>query len=63
MESIVLYIITLFFILGAIDYVLGNKFSIGEEFESGMCEYFENQGKGKFNSKNVEAFEAGYDYE
>lgn len=34
-----------------------------EEFESGMCEYFENQGKGKFNSKNVEAFEAGYDYE
>ncbi len=34
-----------------------------EEFENGMCEYFENQGKGKFNSKNVEAFEAGYDYE
>ena len=36
MESIVLYIITLFFILGAIDYLLGNKFSIGEEFENGI---------------------------
>lgn len=34
-----------------------------DEFESGMCEYFENQGKGKFNAKNVEAFEAGYNYE
>lgn len=33
-----------------------------EEFEKGMCEYFENQGKGKFNAKNIEAFEAGYDY-
>lgn len=36
MENIVLYIITLFFILGAIDYLLGNKFSIGEEFENGI---------------------------
>ncbi|UEL48719.1 2-oxoacid:acceptor oxidoreductase family protein [Terrisporobacter hibernicus] len=33
------------------------------EFEDGMCEYFENLGKGKFNSKNLEAFEAGYNYE
>ena len=33
-----------------------------EEFEDGMCEYFENLGKGKFNSKNIEAFEAGYNY-
>lgn len=31
-----------------------------EEFESSMCEYFENSGKGKHNAKNVEAFEAGY---
>ena len=36
MENIVLYIITLFFILGAIDYLIGNKFFIGEEFESGI---------------------------
>jgi 2-oxoglutarate ferredoxin oxidoreductase subunit gamma len=26
-----------------------------------MCRYFENQGKGRFNTKNVEAFETGYD--
>ncbi len=32
-----------------------------EEFADSMCEYFENSGKGKFNAKNVEAFNAGYD--
>ena len=37
-------------------------FHTKEEFEDGMCEYFENLGKGKFNAKNVEAFEAGYNY-
>jgi len=25
-----------------------------------MCQYFESQGKGRFNLKNIEAFEAGY---
>jgi Pyruvate:ferredoxin oxidoreductase and related 2-oxoacid:ferredoxin oxidoreductases, gamma subunit len=34
-------------------------FSI-DEFESAMCEYFEKQGKGKFNSKNVEVLRAGF---
>ena len=31
-----------------------------KEFSKSMCEYFEKLGKGKFNSKNVEAFIAGY---
>lgn len=31
-----------------------------EIFKSAMCDFFENKGKGKFNKKNVEAFEAGY---
>lgn len=30
------------------------------EFSNAMCKYFENKGKGKYNAKNVEAFEAGY---
>ena len=32
-----------------------------EELRDGMCEYFENQGKGKFNEKNVEVLMAGYE--
>lgn len=34
-----------------------------DEFAKSMCEYFENQGKGKFNEKNVAAFEAGYEFQ
>ena len=34
-----------------------------EVFEEGMCEYFEQQGKGKRNASNLEAFRAGYDYQ
>lgn len=34
-----------------------------EQFSDAMCEYFENAGKGKYNSKNREAFDAGYAYE
>ncbi len=34
-----------------------------ETFCKYMCEYFENAGKGKFNEKNIAAFEAGYNYE
>lgn len=33
---------------------------VKEDFIKYMCEYFENSGKGKYNAKNVEAFEAGY---
>ena len=32
-----------------------------EEFSKFMCEHFENSGKGRFNSKNIEAFTAGYE--
>lgn len=32
-----------------------------EQFQNYMCEYFESHGKGKFNRKNLEAFNAGYD--
>ena len=31
------------------------------QFCNSMCKYFENKGKGKFNDKNVEAYEAGFD--
>lgn len=31
-------------------------------FVEAMCEYFENQGKGKYNDGNVEAFIKGYAY-
>lgn len=34
-----------------------------DEFLNSMCEYFEEQGKGKYNKKNKTAFEAGYDEE
>lgn len=34
-----------------------------KEFADSMCEYFEHSGKGKFNAKNVEAFQAGYQLE
>lgn len=33
-----------------------------EDFEKYMCEYFEKAGKGSKNDKNIEAFEAGYNY-
>lgn len=32
-----------------------------EEFESAMCAYFEELGKGKFNEKNKEILRSGYD--
>ncbi len=32
-----------------------------EVFVDAMCHYFENKGKGKFNQKNIAAFEIGYD--
>lgn len=31
-----------------------------EQFANSMCNYFENKGKGKFNAKNIEAYEAGF---
>ncbi|AYD40385.1 oxidoreductase [Clostridium fermenticellae] len=31
-----------------------------EQFIEAMCKYFEDKGKSKYNPKNVEAFEAGY---
>lgn len=31
------------------------------EFKDSMCEYFEKQGKEKFNDKNVEIFMSGYE--
>lgn len=36
MENLLLYIIAFCFILGAIDYLRGNRFNIGELFESGI---------------------------
>jgi 2-oxoacid:acceptor oxidoreductase gamma subunit (pyruvate/2-ketoisovalerate family) len=33
-----------------------------QSFSDSMCEYFDNQGKGKFNASNIEAFTTGYDY-
>lgn len=33
-----------------------------QHFVDSMCEYFENQGKGKYNPSNVEAFMAGYEF-
>lgn len=36
MENLLLYIITFFFILGAIDYLQGNRFRLGEGFERGI---------------------------
>ncbi|MDR3644821.1 MAG: 2-oxoacid:acceptor oxidoreductase family protein [Clostridia bacterium] len=33
-----------------------------EDFVACLCAYFEEQGKGKYNEKNVGAFEAGFDY-
>ncbi|MGL5574771.1 MAG: ethanolamine utilization protein EutH [Sarcina sp.] len=36
MDKVILAIITIFFILGGIDYILGNKFGIGEKFKEGI---------------------------
>ena len=36
MEKIILYIITLFFIIGALDYALGDKLKIGQKFNEGI---------------------------
>ncbi|MGL5086443.1 MAG: ethanolamine utilization protein EutH [Clostridium sp.] len=36
MENIVLYIVGMFFAIGVIDYMLGNKFKLGSIFESGI---------------------------
>ncbi len=32
-----------------------------EELEAGMCKYFENLGKAKYNDKNIEVLRAGYE--
>nr|WP_108849450.1 2-oxoacid:acceptor oxidoreductase family protein [Clostridium drakei] len=44
--------------LGAL--VKATKIFEKEEFSNAMCKYFENKGKGKYNAKNIEAYEAGY---
>jgi len=36
MDKIILYIITIFFLVGAIDYFTGNKFKVGEKFYEGI---------------------------
>ncbi|MCI1654168.1 MAG: 2-oxoacid:acceptor oxidoreductase family protein [Lachnospiraceae bacterium] len=36
-------------------------FSI-DQLETGLCEYFEHQEKGKFNAKNIEVLRAGFNY-
>lgn len=36
MEKIVLYIVSIFFVVGIIDYGLGNKFKLGNAFENGI---------------------------
>lgn len=36
MENILLYIVTFFFIIGAIDYFEGNRFKLGKSFEDGV---------------------------
>ncbi|SFC34011.1 ethanolamine utilization protein EutH [Clostridium uliginosum] len=36
MKNIVLYIVSFFFLLGAIDYIEGNKFKLGKVFEDGI---------------------------
>lgn len=36
MSNIILYIIGVFFVFGGIDYILGNKFKLGEKFEEGI---------------------------
>lgn len=36
MEKIVLYVVAVFFIIGIIDYMLGNKFKLGNVFEDGI---------------------------
>lgn len=36
MEKIVLYIVAVFFVIGIIDYIIGNKFKLGNVFELGI---------------------------
>lgn len=38
-----------------------NLFPI-DELEQSMCNYFEQEGKGKFNAKNVEVLRSGFNY-
>lgn len=33
-----------------------------DEFETAMCAYFEHEGKGKYNEKNVEVLRSGFNY-
>ncbi len=33
-----------------------------DEFEKAMCDYFEHEGKGKYNEKNVEVLHSGFNY-
>lgn len=36
MDKLIMYFIGVFFLLGGIDYVLGNRFKLGEKFEEGI---------------------------
>ena len=36
MESILLYIVSIFFVIGAIDYIEDNRFKLGSSFEAGI---------------------------
>ncbi len=36
MESILLYIVSIFFVIGAIDYIEDNRFKLGASFEAGI---------------------------
>lgn len=36
MQNLLLYIVAIFFVIGAVDYILGNKFSLGNFFENGI---------------------------
>lgn len=36
MENLILYIISIFFLIGAVDYIIGNKLNLGNHFESGI---------------------------
>jgi len=44
--------------LGAL--VKATKIFGKDQFSDAMCNYFEKKGKGKFNPKNIEAYEAGF---
>ena len=36
MENLILYSISIFFLIGAIDYIIGNKLKLGKYFEDGI---------------------------